>query len=64
MTTRQELAVPAELAARLKSDVNALAIFEAMLPSCQPRYVNWINEAKKEEAKRRRIDRTLEMILD
>ncbi len=64
MITRKGIAIPEKFARTLGTDARALAIFEAMRPSCQNRYVKWVSEAKREETKARRLKKVNEMILD
>ncbi|MBI4101324.1 YdeI/OmpD-associated family protein, partial [Candidatus Microgenomates bacterium] len=43
--TRKNVLVPADLAKRLRGNSDIKAVFEAMRPSCQHRYVTWVMEA-------------------
>lgn len=54
--------VPAELKRAFRSDKEAKAIFEKLTYTHRREYVNWINEAKKEETLRNRIVKTIEML--
>ena len=54
--------VPAELKRAFKSDKEAKTIFEKLSYTHQKEYVTWINEAKKEETRTRRIISTLQML--
>lgn len=54
--------LPAELAAALGDAPDAAALFEALPPSHQREYVQWISEAKKPETRHRRAAKTLEML--
>ncbi|NWG05288.1 MAG: DUF1905 domain-containing protein [Chloroflexi bacterium] len=54
--------VPAELKRAFRSDKEAKAIFEKLTYTHRREYVNWINEAKKEETRRNRIVKTIEML--
>ena len=62
--TRKGVSVPEDFAGLLRADARALAIFEAMRPSCQKSSVKWIEEAKKRETRERRIEKAREMILE
>ena len=62
--THKGTELPDDLAAALEGDGQAFVVFEAMRPSCQKRYVNWVTGAKKPATRERRIGRSVEMILD
>jgi uncharacterized protein YdeI (YjbR/CyaY-like superfamily) len=51
----RELTVPDELAAALRKNKKALAVFEAFSYSHKKEYVEWITEAKREETRQKRI---------
>ena len=55
--------VPAELKRAFKENPKAKAAFEKLSYTHQREYVNWINEAKKEETRARRIAKTMEMLV-
>jgi len=55
--------VPAELKRALKENPKAKAVFEKLSFTHQKEYVTWINEAKKEETRVRRITKTMEMLV-
>jgi len=61
---RPEARVPAELAAALKKNRKAAAHFDAFPPSHRREYVEWIDEAKREETKARRVAQAVEWIAD
>ena len=54
--------VPKGLLAELKKDKEARALFDNLSYTHQKEYVNWITEAKKEETRRGRIVKTIEML--
>lgn len=54
--------VPEELKRAFKSDKEAKAAFEKLSYTHKKEYVTWIEEAKKEETRARRIAQTLEML--
>jgi len=54
--------VPAALKRAFKSDQDAKAAFEKLSYTHQKEYVTWINEAKKEETRTRRITQTMEKL--
>jgi uncharacterized protein YdeI (YjbR/CyaY-like superfamily) len=56
--------VPADLAAALEGDAEAARAFEALSYSHRRQYVTWVDEAKRDETRRRRIARTIEMLRD
>lgn len=54
--------IPAKLKTALSKDKEAKAAFDKLPPSHQKEYVTWINEAKKEETRARRVAQTIEML--
>jgi len=54
--------VSSELKIALSRDKEAKAAFDKLPPSHQKEYVTWINDAKKEETRQRRVAQTLEML--
>lgn len=54
--------VPAELKRAFKSDKEAKTFFDKLSYTHQREYVMWINEAKKDETRQRRIAKTIEML--
>ena len=61
-TEERVITVPAELKRVFKSDKEAKAFFDKLSYTHQREYVNWINEAKKEETRQSRIAKTIEML--
>ena len=61
---RGEVTVPDALAAALKTNKAAAAKFAAMSPSCRREYVEWIESAKREETRARRVATALEWIAE
>ncbi|MFC5650133.1 YdeI/OmpD-associated family protein [Paenibacillus solisilvae] len=59
----QELTVPDELIAALTLEPAADAFFVALAPLDRREYVDWINEAKDEEARNERITATVAKLL-
>jgi len=53
-------AVPEDLAKALARNRTADERFRAFAPSCRRAYVYWVNDAKREETRRRRIDAVVE----
>lgn len=56
------MTVPTELAAAFESDIVAREAFEALPPSHRKQDLAWIGEAKRDETRKRRIEKTLEML--
>ena len=56
--------IPIELSELLKANPKAKAVFESFPPSHQREYINWITEAKREETKQRRLQQTIENLLE
>jgi hypothetical protein len=54
--------IPGELLVRLKKNKQAAAYYESLPFSHKKEYVQWITEAKKEETKARRAEKTLQML--
>jgi|SRR5687767_7054052 len=54
--------VPVELKKAFRSDKEAKALFDKLSYTHQKEYVNWINEAKREETRQNRIAKTIEML--
>lgn len=55
---------PSELIELLESNPKAKAAFDSFPPSHQREYINWITEAKREETKQRRLQQTIENLLE
>jgi len=54
--------VPADLAAALQQDAAAAAFFEKLSFTHRREYVQWIEEAKKEETRRNRVVKAVAML--
>lgn len=54
--------VPKDLASEFKKDKEAKAFFDKLSYTHRREYVNWINEAKREETRQNRIVKTIEML--
>ena len=52
---RKAAAVPQDLAAALARNAKAGATFEAFSPSARREYIEWIEEAKREETRAKRV---------
>lgn len=57
---RRELVVPDYLTAALRKNQKARATFEQFSPSHKREYVEWITEAKREEARKQRLATAVE----
>lgn len=60
----KEISVPADLIAALKKNKKAFAIFEQFPPSHKKEYIQWIEEAKREETRKKRIEQTVEWVAE
>ena len=60
----RKVAVPKDLTAALKKRKGAAAAFEKQSPSHRKEYVSWIESAKKDETRQRRVAKAVEMICD
>jgi hypothetical protein len=58
----REVEVPAALAAALEDDPAAKKAFDALAPSHRKEYARWIDEAKRDETRTSRVERTLQML--
>ena len=61
-TEPRVIEVPNDLMKELKKDKKAKAFFDKLSYTHQREYVNWINEAKKEETRQNRIARAMDML--
>lgn len=61
-TAPRVLEIPDDLAGALKKDKEARAFFEKLSFTHRREYVKWIEEAKKEETRQRRIEKAMEML--
>lgn len=59
---RPEAAVPSDLADALRKNAKARAAFEAFPPSHRREYIEWIEEAKQDRTRARRLATTLEWL--
>ena len=57
----REVAVPAELTARMKK-AGVLPFFEGLSFTHRKEYSRWISEAKKDETRARRLDKAIELL--
>jgi hypothetical protein len=61
-TSSREVEVPPALATALGDDPAAKAAFDALAPSHRKEFARWIDEAKREETRRSRVEQTLQML--
>jgi hypothetical protein len=61
-TEPRVIEVPAELKKAFRTEKEAQAFFDKLSYTHQKEYVMWINEAKKEETRQNRIQKTIEML--
>lgn len=61
-TAPREVEVPEALASALASDPSARAAFDALAFTHRKEYARWVEEAKREETRRRRVSQALEML--
>lgn len=61
-TRPRVVVVPDELKALLAQDEKAQTIFDKLSYTHRKEYVNWINEAKREATRERRLLKTIEML--
>jgi Bacteriocin-protection, YdeI or OmpD-Associated/Domain of unknown function (DUF1905) len=58
----REVKVPEDLAGALSDDPKARATFDRLAYTHRKEYVRWIDEAKRQETRRRRLAQALEML--
>jgi uncharacterized protein YdeI (YjbR/CyaY-like superfamily) len=61
---KPEPLVPAELATTLNTNPKAKAAFDAFASSHRREYCEWINEAKREETRMKRVAQTVEWLVE
>jgi hypothetical protein len=61
-TEERTVEVPADLQKALNKNKTAKTFFEKLAYTHRKEYVKWIEEAKKEETRARRIEKTIEML--
>ena len=60
--TNKPVVVPGYFLAALKKNKKALATFENYSPSHQREYVQWVTEAKREETRAKRLEKTIQQL--
>lgn len=63
-TPKPELPVPAVLATALKKSKAATKHFAELSPSCRREYIEWIQEAKRDETRDKRVAQAIEWIAE
>lgn len=61
---KEPLRVPRDLRAALDAEATAAAVFDSFPPSAQRDYVDWINEAKRDETRSKRLAQAIEWIAE
>ena len=61
-TEERVIDIPKDLLKEMKKDMEAKNLFDKLSYTHKREYVMWINEAKKEETRQRRIVKTMEML--
>jgi len=61
-TEERVIEIPKDLLKEFRKDKEAKAFFDKLSFTHRREYVNWINEAKKEETRQKRIVKTIEMV--
>jgi len=61
-TAPREVDVPKALDAALESDPAARAAFDALAYTHRKEYARWVDEAKREETRQRRVSQALQML--
>jgi uncharacterized protein YdeI (YjbR/CyaY-like superfamily) len=56
--------VPADVKNALKKNKKAGANFEALSPSHQKEYIQWIIEAKRDETRQKRLNEMVKLLLE
>ena len=64
VSRRKPLAVPEDLAAALKKNKKAAAIFAAFSATHRRDYIEWVTEARREETRSKRLAQAIEWIAE
>ncbi|MFY7965514.1 MAG: YdeI/OmpD-associated family protein [Chitinophagaceae bacterium] len=62
--TVKELIIPDDIIATIKTNKKALETFNAFSPSNKREYLDWINEAKTQATKEKRLDKAIEWMAE
>lgn len=57
-----EITIPLDLSKALESDPDATAFFRKLSYSYQNEYIQWIEEAKREQTRQNRITKTIQLL--
>ena len=60
----REVSLPPDLEAALTGKEEARAFFDTLAPSHRKEWVRWIEDAKKPETRRTRVERTVQSLID
>ena len=63
-TVKKELPTPPDLLAALKKNKKAWAVYEKFPPSHKKEYIQWVEDAKREETRSNRIQQTVEWVAE
>lgn len=58
----REITVPPALATAFAADTAAKAAFDVLAPSHRKEFARWINEAKRDETRKARVEQALQML--
>ncbi|HHI78809.1 MAG TPA: bacteriocin-protection protein [Planctomycetes bacterium] len=61
---REAMDTPDYIQEFLERNPKALEVYQSLPPSHQSEYVRWIEEAKREETRARRMEKMMAMLLD
>lgn len=61
---KKEYIAPDYITKEIKKDKKAFAVWDAFAPSHRKEYAMWIDEAKTEETKAKRINQTIEWVAE
>lgn len=61
---KKELVTPKELTAALKKNKAAMKVFDDFSYSCRKEYIEWVNDAKTEETRNKRVGTAVEWIAE
>jgi hypothetical protein len=59
---QRTVAVPADLKKAVRANRAAAGLFDQLSPSCRKEYVEWVETAKREETRKSRIAKAVEML--
>jgi uncharacterized protein YdeI (YjbR/CyaY-like superfamily) len=63
-TKKAAVKVPADLAAAIRKSRKAAATWDAFPPGCRREYIEWIDEAKRDETRPKRLATTIEWLAE